>query len=580
MIIKTINHPRTGKAGVLGVSYRALYRVWRPQRFEDLVGQEHVTKTLMNALKEQHLSHAYLFHGPRGTGKTSAAKILAKAVNCVHGPAPEPCNGCEACRRITEGAIMDVVEIDAASNRGVDEIRDLRDKVKFAPTEVRYKVYIIDEVHMLTTEAFNALLKTLEEPPPHVIFILATTEPHKLPPTIISRCQRFSFRRFSFEQIVSRMKLICESMGIQYEEGALLAIARAADGGMRDALSLLDQVLAFSGEHLDEQAVIQVTGAAPKEVMFRILEDLVQENAASAIQCLEEAIASGMEPEKLIQDLIHTCRDLLLFLTAPDLDEISRLAADQDVAKLAKRLGSDRLTEMMDLLVHYQQQMKWVAHPRILLEMAFVRLSRCKKREEMVETPAVKKLEERIKQLEGMVERLKTIPPEQTQILSRERGDLKEAASKSHSPADAVPLSGNWAEQLSHQALAQIKRVWPDLLHRVKKEKITVHAWLIDGEPVGATRDTVILAFKSKIHREATEKESNKALIESILSQMMGVAYRIKAVMQADWEEFKANVKMVPEGEQTSGAEIPQDDDVVQKAIALFGKDVVKIIKS
>nr|WP_232337236.1 DNA polymerase III subunit gamma/tau [Thermoactinomyces sp. CICC 10523] len=568
-----------GKAGVLGVSYRALYRVWRPQRFEDLVGQEHVTKTLMNALREQHLSHAYLFHGPRGTGKTSAAKILAKAVNCEHGPAPEPCNECEACRRITEGAIMDVVEIDAASNRGVDEIRDLRDKVKFAPTEVRYKVYIIDEVHMLTTEAFNALLKTLEEPPPHVIFILATTEPHKLPPTIISRCQRFSFRRFSFEQIVSRMKFICESMGIPYENGALLAIARAADGGMRDALSLLDQVLAFSGERLDEQAVIQVTGAAPKEIMFRILEDLEQENPASALKRLEEAIASGMEPEKLIQDLIHTCRDMLLYLTAPDLDEISYFAADPHASDLAKRLGSDRISEMMDQLIHYQQQIKWVAHPRILLEMAFVRLSARRKKQELAEVPAVEKLEQRMKQLEAMLERLKNAPPEPVPKGNRESGKGADAGEKSRSQAASVPLGGNWAEQLSDASFAQIKKVWPELLHRVKKEKITVHAWLINGDPVAATRDTVILAFKSKIHREAIEKESNRELIETILSQMTGTAYRLKPVMLADWKAMKAHVKNAPEGEQASALEVPQDEDVVRKAIALFGEDVVKIIK-
>ncbi|MBA4602014.1 DNA polymerase III subunit gamma/tau [Thermoactinomyces mirandus] len=560
------------------MSYRALYRVWRPQRFEDLVGQEHVTKTLMNALNEKHLSHAYLFSGPRGTGKTSAAKILAKAVNCVHGPAKEPCNECEACRRITDGSLMDVVEIDAASNRGVDEIRDLRDKVKYAPTEVRYKVYIIDEVHMLTTEAFNALLKTLEEPPEHVIFILATTEPHKLPPTIVSRCQRFPFRRISFEQIVKRMKHICQSMQISFDEEALLAIARAADGGMRDALSLLDQVLAFSGESLAIQDVQAVTGSISRELVLDMLMDLANQDASSALEKLDQCIVNGIEPENLIQDFIHTCRDLLLFRAAPQL--IKHEEGEhwiESVEKAGQKLTEARLTQMMELLIHFQQQMKWVTHPRVLLEMALVRLAGVPESDQSgASQDSVRKLELRIRQLENTVQQLKNgslpreeIPPPQK---------TRPAPS---GPRVSNPALGNaWLRQLSEKQLSHVRKIWPDLLHRIKEEKITVHAWLIDGEPVGATKDAVIVAFKSKIHRETTDKESNKSLIEDVLSKTMGTRMRLKTIMVEDWEKIAR--KLGPRSSETEShakeSKPKREHDIVKKAVDLFGKDVVKIL--
>ncbi|MFC7440240.1 DNA polymerase III subunit gamma/tau [Laceyella putida] len=561
------------------MSYRALYRVWRPQRFEDLVGQEHVTKTLKNALKEKHLSHAYLFNGPRGTGKTSAAKIFAKAVNCVHGPAPEPCNECEACKRITEGAIMDVVEIDAASNRGVDEIRELRDKVKYAPTEVRYKVYIIDEVHMLTTEAFNALLKTLEEPPTHVIFILATTEPHKLPPTIISRCQRFSFRRISFEHIVARMKLICESMGISYEETALYAVARAADGGMRDALSLLDQALAFAGDRLDEQAVMAVTGAVSKEIVLHMLQAVADASVPEALKRLDEAVMAGMEPEKLIQDFIHAVRDVLLYKTAPQLEGVkSSLGYSELFPRLSERLSIGRLTQMLDLLLHYQQQMKWVAHPRIVLEMALLRLIEAGESEAKQDASVpVAKLEERIRELEQALRKLQAAPSASAERTAPSTPESPKQPAIGKSQPRFTSLNEQWFTRLSAEKLKEVRRVWPEVLHRVKEDKIMVHAWLVDGEVVGATQDTVVVAFRSKIHCETVENK-HKDWIQQVMAQAMGTPMRLKTIMMPEWQEFMNRHGKQAKDEPEEPDEPSGQDDIIKKAIGLFGEQLVKVI--
>lgn len=357
------------------MSYQALYRVFRPQRFEDVVGQEHITKTLQNALLQKKFSHAYLFSGPRGTGKTSAAKIFAKAVNCEHAPVDEPCNECAACKGITNGSISDVIEIDAASNNGVDEIRDIRDKVKFAPSAVTYKVYIIDEVHMLSIGAFNALLKTLEEPPEHCIFILATTEPHKIPLTIISRCQRFDFKRITSQAIVGRMNKIVEAEQLQVEEGSLDIIASAADGGMRDALSLLDQAVSFSGDVLKVEDALLITGAVSQLYIGKLAQSLHDKNVSDALETLNELLQQGKDPAKLIEDMIFYFRDMLLYKTAPGLEGVlEKVKVDETFRGLSEQIPAQAIYEMIDILNKSHQEMKWTNHPRIFFEVAVVKI--------------------------------------------------------------------------------------------------------------------------------------------------------------------------------------------------------------
>ena len=389
------------------MSYQALYRTYRPRDFSEVAGQEVIVKTLQNALLHDKIAHAYLFSGPRGTGKTSIAKILAKAVNCERAPSKDACGECSTCIAIQSGVISDVVEIDAASNNGVDEIRDLREKVKYLPSMAKYKVYIIDEVHMLTTGAFNALLKTLEEPPKHVIFILATTEPNKIPATILSRCQRFDFRGISPKDIEKKLTDIKTVEKIEITVEAIREIARYAEGGLRDAISLLDQAVSFSDGVVTEHDIYQVSGSVSKENLLSLLDFIFYKETTKAFSLLNDMIEDGKEAPKIVSDLISTLRDLLIEKNVV----FDAIRPTKYVEELSTKYANDRIYFYLDILNGTQNDIKWSNQKRAYLELAIVKMIDHKQIDRINYQDDLEVLNKRISGLEFELSKLKKNPP-------------------------------------------------------------------------------------------------------------------------------------------------------------------------
>ncbi|WP_374000841.1 DNA polymerase III subunit gamma/tau [Bdellovibrio bacteriovorus] len=360
------------------MSYQVIARKWRPQSFTDVVGQNHITQTLSNALKNGRLPHALLFTGPRGTGKTSSARILAKALRCPNAQNFVPCNECDSCKEIAGGSSIDVIEIDGASNNGVDAIRELRDTVAFMPSSGKYKIYIIDEVHMLSTSAFNALLKTLEEPPSHVVFIMATTEVHKIPQTILSRCQRFDFRRISTRSITERLQLICDREGVTADDEALWVIARQGDGSMRDSQSLLDQVITFANGPLTRASVVEILGLTDRALLFETLNALIDRNSQAILKVIEKIAAAGFEPHLFSQDLLEMIRNLLLIkVSEAQASQILEMPDSelQALSEMAGRLPEEDIHMLFDMALKGGNDIPRAQDPRIVLEVTLLRMA-------------------------------------------------------------------------------------------------------------------------------------------------------------------------------------------------------------
>lgn len=567
------------------LAYQALYRVYRPQTFHDIAGQEHITKTLQNALIKQKFSHAYLFTGPRGTGKTSAAKILAKAINCEHAPCAEPCNACAACKGITEGSIADVVEIDAASNNGVDEIRDIRDKVKYAPSSVRYKVYIIDEVHMLSTGAFNALLKTLEEPPEHVVFILATTEPQKIPLTIISRCQQFDFRRVPSSAITDRLKFVASDQQMEAEDEALRLIAKASEGGMRDALGILDQTAAYGEGKITVRNVLDVTGMASDLVIRELTEALNVGEATRAINKMAALLDQGKDPLRLMQQLIYYYRDLLLYQTSPDLEDIlSRPRTDEAFRKQAADIPAGRIYRLIQQLNDGFLEMRRTNHPRIFLEMTIVRICQPERAPRQpalnqAEPGRLEKLEKRVTTLE---EKFAGAETEQEAAPPRSGGEKTHPLRRSGDVRISQAKINRLLEAATKEDLQEVRSAWSTVMAKIKSQNVAAHAWLLESRPVAASPGGFVQAFKYDFHCRMVmdKKNSIVAMVEHILQETIHKEKAMYPVPEETWNQLKQAFIRHSNHSKTSAKkkkDAPAADPLVVEAEKLVGSDLLDI---
>ena len=575
---------------------QALYRKWRPQTFADVVGQEHIVRTLRNALQTGRLHHAYLLAGPRGTGKTTTARLIAKAVNCLAPMEERPCDQCEICRAVTDGRLMDLMEIDAASNTGVDNIRDLLEKVGFRPTQARFKVYVVDEVHMLSTAAFNALLKTLEEPPEHVIFVLATTEVHKIPDTILSRCQRFEFRRIPLAGLVGQLQMIAKAEAITAEPEALDLIARAATGSSRDAISLFDQM--SSGGAVTADYVRLMLGAERREVVQSLLQAWLDNDLNRGLHVINDAVDSGADPRQLARQTADFFRGLLLMRvgageswTDPTAEERPRLQA------MAQQAQPERLVQAVQLFSEVASERRAGWQPQLPLELAFVEATlppSAALSSASVATPSTTSAPPA--SYSPPVTGTPAAPvaePPPVRALTRRRvpsrpvtvpSSAQAASPVEESPPPQKGTSGGGVSQAIDDTLsATIDERWRDVVGQVRP--VNLGAFLRDAHPLGVDGDGfLVLGFQHTLHRNNVDKESNRSIVETHLSQMFGQRILVRCVMEKEWHPGPApSAPRTGAAQKSASAIVPPppeppdpltDDELVRRAMEELGAEV------
>ncbi len=547
------------------MSYISFARKYRPQTFDDIIGQSHVITTLKNAISQDRVAHAYLFSGPRGVGKTTAARILAKALNCEKGPTPKPCNACAACKEITQGSFLDILEIDGASNRGIDEIRNLRDNVKFSPAKGKFKVYIIDEVHMLTPEAFNALLKTLEEPPQHVKFIFATTQAHKVPPTILSRCQRFDFRRIGAKEIANNLKKIVKQEGLNIDEEALGLIAKYSDGGMRDAQVMLDQITSFTNLPIGAKDVTKILGMVEDEALFELSSAIRNKDAARALGILDTLTNEGKDIPQIALGLIEHFRNITITKISKDIDSLIDAGAEK-VRRYRDEGAGWTIEEALYIIYTLANAIDLIKKSnlaKIPLEAALVKLTLSHS------VFPLKDLIKRVEALETSLGAKNEIASSLTSFAPRN----DEGSRIFRPPAVAAPKSAD---------LKEVIGAWSAIISSIMLKKMSVASYLQEGYPVSVSDKVLLIGFPKELqfHKEVLESPDNKAIIEEAIKTVLGKELKAEFILT----EPENTPPRRPGYSGTNSSDIfeqkedealkKEDDPILKTAMEIFGGDI------
>jgi DNA polymerase-3 subunit gamma/tau len=548
--------------------YQVLARKWRPQQFDDVVGQEHVTTTLKNAIEQNRLAHAYLFVGPRGIGKTSTARIFAKALNCVKGPTITPCDECDNCKEITEGRSLDVLEIDGASNNGVEQVRELRDTVRYAPARAKFKIYIIDEVHMLTTQAFNALLKTLEEPPAHVKFLFATTEPQKVLPTILSRCQRFDLRRIPASLIVKHLKAISKKEKVVVDDAALAAIARGAEGGLRDAESALDQLIAFCGNKIAESDVLSVFGLVAHDRIAKLTDAVIDGHTTTALKVLKELDDVGKDLQRLMADLLDHFRNLLVVTLGEEgIQSLSLPETEIDLLRAqAKRVDADAVLRIIDALSAAEGRLRYALSKRVFLEIALVKAVKAR---ELVGIDGVLK---KLNELKGQV------------VIGASTTSLPLVHEPKASKPSAPAPQHHDSEPVSADSPVSLEKAWAYAVEHLGKINPIVKSYLVGTRPLGMQGNVLVVGFDQEFadRKEFADKPRNIEVLQASLKEKlrMDVALKFEVVRSATPPPARAPSAPVKGTEPVKKSlDEFKNDPLIKKALEIFKGTIVEVRK-